>query len=606
MRRLSLLPVACAGAMLLITATASASTICVNAAAPCDSTFTAGQLQQALTAAGSNGTDDTVKIGAGTYTGAFTYSPGGNDADVIAGAGRGLTEIDVPNNAAGQIALDESGAHTTVQDLDVRLSATNSTNDSAIYNGGGTIKRVNVIGNGSTSTLGITLFGGSLSNVTVAQATSNASATRAVFGDGNTSITNSSLTAATVIDFSGPNTTLTVARTTITAGFRGAQTDGGTINVDDSVIDLGANASSTGLLASNPNNGTTPLGINARHVTIVGGGSNSRGVVASASASGAKQTVTVTLADSIISGPTTPLFRAASNGGGLGGSSTANLTTTYSDYNAAAVSDANGANGAGALTATNQTAVAPGFIDPATGNYHLTAGSPLIDAGDPAAGGPAQDLDGNQRVVDGNNDFTAGRDIGAFERPDTTPPDVQITSGPPATTADSAVAFTFASPDPSATFTCRFDSDPFAACSGPGAAHTQTLANGTHTFEVRATDVFNNSNTASQAVTVDTPPPDAPPGGGGVDTTAPKTTIAGAAKVKTTKKRIRISFTADDTAASFECKLDSGAFTACSSPYKTPKLKPGKHTVMVRATDAAGNVETTPPVVKIRVKARRR
>ena len=48
------------------------------------------------------------------------------------------------------------------------------------------------------------------------------------------------------------------------------------------------------------------------------------------------------------------------------------------------------------------------------------------------------------------------------------------------------------------------------------------------------------------------------------------------------------TFTADDPAASFECSVDGGPFTACGSPFTTPALGAGPHTFSVRAINAAG------------------
>ncbi|RKY16013.1 MAG: hypothetical protein DRP82_00175, partial [Planctomycetota bacterium] len=59
----------------------------------------------------------------------------------------------------------------------------------------------------------------------------------------------------------------------------------------------------------------------------------------------------------------------------------------------------------------------PLFVDAAGGDYHLQDASPCIDAGDSSfvPNGVDSDLDGNARIVDGDNDGTANVDIGAYE-----------------------------------------------------------------------------------------------------------------------------------------------------------------------------------------------
>ena len=59
----------------------------------------------------------------------------------------------------------------------------------------------------------------------------------------------------------------------------------------------------------------------------------------------------------------------------------------------------------------------PLFVDAANGDYHLKDSSPCIDAGDNSlvTSGVDKDLDGNQRIVDGDSNGTATVDIGAYE-----------------------------------------------------------------------------------------------------------------------------------------------------------------------------------------------
>jgi hypothetical protein len=89
---------------------------------------------------------------------------------------------------------------------------------------------------------------------------------------------------------------------------------------------------------------------------------------------------------------------------------------------------------------------------------------------------------------------------------DTQAPQTTITAGPSGSTTDATPTFSFTSNESGSTFRCRFDSQPFAACSGPGASHTSStpLSNGGHSFEVRAIDKANNADPtpAKRTITV--------------------------------------------------------------------------------------------------------
>ncbi|MEA2229644.1 MAG: hypothetical protein QOF04_3274, partial [Solirubrobacteraceae bacterium] len=53
-------------------------------------------------------------------------------------------------------------------------------------------------------------------------------------------------------------------------------------------------------------------------------------------------------------------------------------------------------------------------------------------------------------------------------------------------------------------------------------------------------------------------------------------------------------FSADDAEATFECKLDDGAWASCSSPQAYGQVGDGPQTFFVRALNALGNVDATP------------
>jgi PKD repeat protein len=77
------------------------------------------------------------------------------------------------------------------------------------------------------------------------------------------------------------------------------------------------------------------------------------------------------------------------------------------------------------------------------------------------------------------------------------------------------------------------------------------------------------------------------------DTTPPETTIISGPEATTTSTSASFSFTASEP-ASFQCALDGAAFTPCGSPQTYTGLGLGTHTLDVRATDLAGNVDPTP------------
>ena len=133
-------------------------------------------------------------------------------------------------------------------------------------------------------------------------------------------------------------------------------------------------------------------------VNILGqGGPDTRGVWANGNGV-SKQTVTLT--NSLLRGFTVPV-RADSD---------THITASYSDYDGSGNQD--NANGAGISESNISNVGDTGFAAP--GDYRLMAGSPLVDAGDPATG-QGLDLGGNPLVTDGNKDGTARRDIGAYE-----------------------------------------------------------------------------------------------------------------------------------------------------------------------------------------------
>jgi hypothetical protein len=277
-----------------------------------------------------------------------------------------------------------------------------------------------------------------------------------------------------------------------------------------------------------------------------------------------------------------------------------------------------------------QTQADPMFVNPGANDYHLQAGSPMIDAGNtPPPPSGAVDLDGDPRVLDGNNSCPDRRDIGADEFvlavPNPCPPETAIIAGPSGTTADPTPTFEFAANEPGSTFQCRTDGAAFGACGGPGATHTTApLADGPHTFEVRATDAtaLTDPTPALASFTVETPPPPAgpvdptpdpdpsptpdpdtstDPTPGPKDATAPQTTIGKRPHDALVRTTAVYGFSSDESGSRFECKFDRGSYRDCKAPKRYRRLDPGKHVFRVRAIDAAGNVDASPAKDSFRI-----
>ncbi|MFL5830328.1 MAG: PKD domain-containing protein [Solirubrobacteraceae bacterium] len=254
--------------------------------------------------------------------------------------------------------------------------------------------------------------------------------------------------------------------------------------------------------------------ITARHDTIVGSGSAaSAGLRAFATAPIAPESTTVTLANSIIRGYVHSIVATAVPGGFPPDNATTTVNLDHSFYDPTTVQTSAPIPGPPAASATitpdsHSGNFDPLFINTSAGDFHLQAGSPAIDAGDPAplsAGESTTDLDSAARLVAGHAGDAAISDVGAFEFVPHGPM-VAAVVGPSTVAGGRAARFTATGSDPSPgdAVSFRWAFDDGATTAGASVTHAFIRA-GRHRATVTATDLDGFTATASAFVTVTGP-----------------------------------------------------------------------------------------------------
>ncbi|MGC1375346.1 MAG: Ig-like domain-containing protein, partial [Anaerolineales bacterium] len=171
---------------------------------------------------------------------------------------------------------------------------------------------------------------------------------------------------------------------------------------------------------------------------------------------------------------------------------------------------------------------------------------------------------------------------------DTVPPQIIIKNTPNNPSNQSQPTFGFSSPETSATFECQTDGTGFSGCSSPLTYQTP-LSDGSHTFQVRATDLAGNTTKAS----------DIPSYTWVVDTIAPDLTITAYPPAPpVTVLSSDFAFSSTDTTAIFMCMLGStdniilppyNQYYPCSAHQTFTDLADGVYHLIVYSQDPAGN-----------------
>jgi len=167
----------------------------------------------------------------------------------------------------------------------------------------------------------------------------------------------------------------------------------------------------------------------------------------------------------------------------------------------------------------------------------------------------------------------------ATVRVDTVAPTISFLARPSAVTSESLATMEFLASDALsgvASTQCSLDGASFAACASP--ARLTTLSAGDHAFRIRATDRAGNVS-AEQSVAWKVTPG------------APAVQFTARPRAVSTAATATFSFSAAPSSpaiVSYECSIDGGSFSACSSPRALSGLGQGRHTFALRGKTVGG------------------
>jgi hypothetical protein len=157
---------------------------------------------------------------------------------------------------------------------------------------------------------------------------------------------------------------------------------------------------------------------------------------------------------------------------------------------------------------------------------------------------------------------------------DTQAPTIDQITGPTDPSNQTSASFGFSCSESNCSYECDLDGQGFSSCS-PGVSYSG-LSDGSHTFEVRATDSAGNTGSASSYSWK-------------VDTQAPSVQNLTGPPDPSDSTSASFAFGCSESGCSYECDLDGQGFSSCSPTVNYSGLANATHTFSVRATDPAGN-----------------
>ncbi len=165
-------------------------------------------------------------------------------------------------------------------------------------------------------------------------------------------------------------------------------------------------------------------------------------------------------------------------------------------------------------------------------------------------------------------------------RIDTLPPETSFDKKPAQLINKSSAEFSFVSTEADSKFWCSLDNSAFESCEKTKVY--KELSDAPHILAVKSVDKANNADLTPAVYSFT------------IDTTPPETEFSEQPPVISNKFEAKFVFAANEKTSYFECSLDKMSWQKCVSPVTFAKLAEGAHSFLVRAVDAAQNIESSP------------
>lgn len=164
---------------------------------------------------------------------------------------------------------------------------------------------------------------------------------------------------------------------------------------------------------------------------------------------------------------------------------------------------------------------------------------------------------------------------------DTVAPDTILFGAPVGYKRDGNATVVFGSADADVVgYECSTNGGAWTACTSP--RNLTGLPEGPYEVAIRAVDAAGNVDpTPVVAAWI-------------IDSLAPTASFLVAPSNPTNVALAQFEFGADESAVTFQCRLNGGVWSVCEASAAWGGLLDGTHTLDLRATDAAGNAQTTP------------